>query len=615
MKYFIASVCTLLLSLIFSSRTEARQFYPSKTDSAISDIIKINNTPGAAIALVSSDSVIWIKSFGVSDTESMNPVTENTLFGIGSISKTFLSLAAMKAQEQGLMDINTPIKELLPSLEFENRWAETDPVRFIHLLEHTSGFDDAHFDLEARANASTPLSEIVKDSKGALITRWKPGSFHAYNNLGAILATYILEEKINVPFEEFLRKSILIPLDMASTTFRPDTSSSSMMSRNYIGNDNEEIEYPDIAQWPAGGLVASISDMSNFVSLFLNRGIYGDSEILSESTISGMETPESSLKAKHGLTFGYGKGLMSRLEKGHIFKGHNGLYGGFLSDFGYSEELNIGYIILLNNRDGNDTIEEIKSELLSHIPTYSSANSDSFSEVPITNIEKLTGCYQPFTVEIKLFEFLMRLIDIQCMIVEDGKLVQQSIIGDLQSLIHMGDNVFRKSDETVFSSVFIENTAGDIQWIEGYAYEKIPSWWAYTQFFTALFSVLIILIAFVVLLIRIPIRLIRKKKENLRVLVLPFSAISSLFLMIISFFTLYETQQLYSPGAILFFVFGIAFLLLSYYGLFYMFTKSKENTEFGRFTKAFISLTLLSCCLVSTYLFYWDIIGLTLWSY
>ena len=355
--------------------------------------------------------------------------------------------------------------------------------------------------------------------------------------------------------------------------------------------------------------------MSNFVQLFLNEGIFQENQILSPSSVVRMETPESSLKAENGLTFGYGKGLMARMEKGYVFRGHTGHYAGFVSDFGYSRSLDIGYAILVNHLGRNQAIKEIKTELLSHIPNDSSSISEPISVIPITNISNLTGCYQPFTIEIQLFEFLMRLIDTQCMIEKNGQLHQQSIIGDTLPLIHMGNNKFRKVGDKANSSIFVENSRGEVQWIEGYAYEKTPAWWAHTQFYLALLSVILIFISFLILLIRIPVRLVRKKKKDIRFLMLPFATISSLFFMFISFFTLYDTEELYSTGAILFFLFGIVFLLLSYYGLFEVIRKSSQKIEFGKFTKMLVTLTLLLCCLISSYLLYWNIIGLTLWSY
>ena len=112
--------------------------------SQILQILHDHQVPGAGVALVAKDSIIWMGALGKAAVQSNIPVTENTLFGVGSIAKTFLSLAVMMAQEKGLINIHDPIRQIVPSLVFTNQWQTTDPVRLIHLLEHTSGFDEAH---------------------------------------------------------------------------------------------------------------------------------------------------------------------------------------------------------------------------------------------------------------------------------------------------------------------------------------------------------------------------------------------------------------------------------------------------------------------------------------
>ena len=76
------------------------------------------------------------------DKLSERPVTEGTLFRIGSISKSFVALSAMMLVEEGRLDLQAPLRELAPEIEFTNRWEKTHPVRMVHLMEHTTGWDD-----------------------------------------------------------------------------------------------------------------------------------------------------------------------------------------------------------------------------------------------------------------------------------------------------------------------------------------------------------------------------------------------------------------------------------------------------------------------------------------
>src|SRR4030095_7876472 len=111
---------------------------------AIETILQKTRTPGAAIALVSREKVEWMAGIGKADIKANTPVTIETLFRIGSVSKAFAALAALKLQEEGKLKLTDTVKQRAPDVIFSNPWEATDPVRLVHLMEHTAGFDDLH---------------------------------------------------------------------------------------------------------------------------------------------------------------------------------------------------------------------------------------------------------------------------------------------------------------------------------------------------------------------------------------------------------------------------------------------------------------------------------------
>ncbi len=164
----------------FSAQSQPKQVPDLNT--RITSILQEHNVPGAGVALVTKDSVLWLGTSGLADRRENEAISETTLFGVGSIAKTFLAAATMVAQEQKLVNLDDPIRRIVPFLKFTNHWAAERPVRLVHLLEHTSGFDEAHFDLFAKANATTSFKEVMQHSRSALDTRWPPGQHYAYNN-------------------------------------------------------------------------------------------------------------------------------------------------------------------------------------------------------------------------------------------------------------------------------------------------------------------------------------------------------------------------------------------------------------------------------------------------
>src|SRR5208282_3447069 len=112
---------------------------------AIEAVLKETRTPGAAIAIVSRDKAEWVAGVGKADVAANKPATAETLFRIGSTSKAFAALAALQLQEEGKLKLTDTIHQWVPDVAFSNPWEATDPVRLVHLMEHTTGFDDIHF--------------------------------------------------------------------------------------------------------------------------------------------------------------------------------------------------------------------------------------------------------------------------------------------------------------------------------------------------------------------------------------------------------------------------------------------------------------------------------------
>ncbi|MEQ8472066.1 MAG: serine hydrolase [Marinoscillum sp.] len=598
-------------------------FAQNSTESDLeSEILKIMNdhhVPGAGVALISKDRIVWMGTLGQADVMNNMPVTKNTLFTIGSISKTFLSAAAMVAQEKGMLDINDPIDKLVPSLEYSNLWHNTDPVRLIHLLEHTSGFDEAHFNLFPQADSATPFNEVMNRSQKSLETRWEPGKYFEYNTLGYVIAAHIIEENVSTSFEEFVSENLLLPLEMDGATYHPTDSITPSFSKGYTRNEMTEVSFPSMPQWPAGALTTTIEDLSNFVNTLLNNGQFKDKQILSPASVTRMETPETSLQAQAGVTYGYGKGVWGKIEKGHLFYGHSGRYGGFLSEYGYSRDLDLGYVILLNSSDGGRAIKAIKSVLLNSIDKRENEQVNQASKIMTTQLSEITGCYQPITSVPQLGEmgyFVYRLIDMPIIEEENGQLYQSSMLGDKQMLLHVKDLLFRNSSDPMATSAFVKAQNENWQWLtnEG-SYSQIPMWWGYVQFYLALICILLIVIGFISLLFWIPVRLIRKKREGLQLQVFLFLALCSLVGMIASIGLFYDPEKLHSAGAILFLIFGWSFFALSLLAVIRMAIMMYKKAEVNGWIKYHALLISLACFLCASYLLYWNIIGLTLWDY
>ncbi|MEB2777825.1 serine hydrolase domain-containing protein [Algoriphagus sp. D3-2-R+10] len=585
----------------------------------IHQILKNHGIPGAGVALISKDSIIWMEYYGFADVQNEIPVSESTLFTIGSISKTFLSAGTLIAEEKGLLDILEPIEGVISEIKYKNQWKASHPVRLIHLLEHTSGFDEAHFSLFPRANSATPLRELVNLNRKSLETRWKPGHYYEYNTLGYMTAAFILEEKVGEPFEKFISENLLMPLEINVSSYHPQKTNLVHFSKSYSGKDIQEIPFPSLPQWPSGSLTLTTEGLSKFVRMLMSDGRYDSVQIMDSISVKRLEIPETSLLAQSGVSLGYSKGLLGQIEKGKLFYGHSGRYGGFLSEFAYSRDLDLGFVILLNHVDGGKAIKEIKSLLLAHVADPEEGEDVDIQVSEAELINEISGCYQPITSFPQLGKlgfFLYRLMDLVILEEEEGHLYQSSMMGGKQRLVQVQDRIFRFQGEPIGSCAIVEGADGKWEFLTQEAsYRKIPLWWGYLQFYTAMGCVLFLIAGFLILPFWILIRWIQNKKKFIRVLATPFLAICCLLGMVVSVVFFYNPEKLYSIGSILFFLLGWAFLfisLLSLYQAAKIFPNTIKANPWMKYAAMLISLT---CCITSLYLFYWDMIGLMLWDY
>lgn len=117
---------------------------------------------GAAVAIVQDGRPLLVKGYGCANLETNEQVTENTHFCIGSCTKSFTGLSFLRLLDEGRIDLNTPVREIAPEIEINNPWKDTDPVRIVHLLEHTAGFEDLHPNWFYFESPVVPLQRALK---------------------------------------------------------------------------------------------------------------------------------------------------------------------------------------------------------------------------------------------------------------------------------------------------------------------------------------------------------------------------------------------------------------------------------------------------------------------
>ncbi len=309
--------------------------------------------PGASLALIEDGRVTYLKGYGVADKAKGLLVTPDTVFRAASISKSFTGVALMQLVESGKLKLDARLAELAPEVKFTNPWEQTDPLRLVHLLEHSSGWPDISTRVEVTDGRGWTLRKGVEFASPEYVSRWKPGQFAVYSNSGPAVAGYVLEKLTGQTFSSFERGSVLRPMGMTSADFDLTPELASRLAKSY-GADGAETPYLNIVLPPSGSLATSVRELSRLVMFFIGRGSIDGQQILLPQSVERIERGEASLAAQTGLGGGFGLGNFPLNDKGVTYRGHNGQIDSFTSVYGYSVAQRTGYVVMANGGEGVD---------------------------------------------------------------------------------------------------------------------------------------------------------------------------------------------------------------------------------------------------------------------
>ena len=370
--YFI---CLFSCSLLLKA-----QSHQALTDS-IEQFYQISKINGFSVILVTPDSVLYQRGFGYSDIKTKKPYTTKTIQNIGSVSKTLIGIALLKAEELGHLKLDNPINEYLP-FRVTNPYFPATPITIQHLATHTSTIKDTKYydqtayqikagekveglkakELKAALkNLGTNLSlgeylEGFLSKEGEAYKKKnfldaKPGSKFEYSNIGAGLAGYIIERACGITFDQFTQKYILDPLGMNASGWQFDQVDLANHSILYNASNIALPKYRLIT-YPDGGLLTNAEDLGKYL-MELIKGNSGKGTLLSSESYKKLFTGQLNDKhfTKRNTSFAYNDEYNSGIFMGITpggFLGHTGGDPGIVSFMFFDPEKDLGYILIIN---------------------------------------------------------------------------------------------------------------------------------------------------------------------------------------------------------------------------------------------------------------------------
>jgi CubicO group peptidase (beta-lactamase class C family) len=586
----------------------------------IDSLLKKHKIPGFGFALVSEDSILGMASIGLAHIETGEPVTENTLFRVGSCTKSFLGLGFLKLIDEGKIDINTPVRQIVPEIEIYNPWRDTHPVRIVHLLEHTAGFDDIHMNsLYNEKDPEMPLKEALRAKAQLRKVRWQPGTRRAYSSPGYTLAGYILEKITGRRYEDYLKEVILEPVGMTTSSFRYTEEVKQLIATGY-GDNLEPFPFFDGYDRPASSLNSSTREMALFVQFLLNGGRVGEVQIIDEALMDRLGTHTTTIASEAGLRGGYSFGVGVRFQDGFKWFGHSGGGPGFIAKYAYTKESGLGYAVLANTFNISG-FEEISRFVQRYLIQDIDPPAKPSIQVSGDQIEKYSGYYEMLSSRQQLVGFLDILLGGITISFENDTLYQVEFMGSKEALIPVSPSSFRKSDEPEASRIFTLSPEGNRVFATlGDYYEKTGIWKPYAYRALVFSSLVVMVSAILYMFFWVPAHLYKKLKKKgnrskyVRMRVIPLLAILSLTFGIF----IVSNQPLITIGHktvhnMIFYVSTLLFAGLSFLSL--VFAIISFNKPVKMIASIYAFILSLSCLGMTLYLGYWGIIGLRIWAY
>jgi len=353
-RILVSLMATLAMAQVPATEVAARL---KPLDAYMAKVMKDFNSPGIGIAVVSGDQLVFAKGYGYRDYGQKLPFTRNTLFQIASNSKLFTAVAAGMLVEEGKLAWDQPIKEAVPSIQFQDRDLDAR-VTLRDMLAHRTGIT-RHDSIWYKSDDSrATLFRKLRFMEPKVPMR----QLFLYNNMMYAAVGQVIELKSGSTWEDFVRRRILGPLEMDRTLYTiPDMLKQPDFGVGYNEKrDGNELYkapyYEDTAGMaPCGAIVSSMEDMSHWVIALLNEGTYKGKQVLPPSVLKATLEPAIGLANPNPETRGwwevlnptYGMGRQTASYRGHLIALHGGDLPGFHSQVSLMPKERLGVIVFV----------------------------------------------------------------------------------------------------------------------------------------------------------------------------------------------------------------------------------------------------------------------------
>ena len=383
MKKYLVILFFILTQKGYAQTDSLPFFVKDSLDSYVNRALIEWQIPGAAVCVVKNGKVVLMKGYGVKEMGVNEKVDENTLFMIGSNSKAFTATALAMLDAAKKLSLDDKVQKWFPDFTLYDPWvAKEATIR--DLLCHRLGFETFQGDFMYFDSDLTTAE--VREKMGKLKPMYSFRSKWGYTNSAFMTAGEIIPKVTGRSWADFVTDSIFKPLGMNnSLALSKDiqTAANKCAAHTVVMGELKKIPYGNIDNLaPAGSISCSVSDMSHWMLMQLDNGMYKGKKFIPVSAINETRTPASIL-GNGGQLFNkghfalYGLGWFLQEYEGRKIVSHTGGVNGFVTSFTMIPEEKLG-IIVFTNTDANNFYEALKWEIM-----------DAYFRLPYRNYSKV----------------------------------------------------------------------------------------------------------------------------------------------------------------------------------------------------------------------------------
>ena len=324
--------------------------HADEVDRIVNEEMRQQHIPGVSVGVMRDGRLIKARGYGYANLELSVPVTSDTVFAIGSISKQFIAAGILLLVQDGKLNVDDRVSQYL-----EDAPPSWSAITIRHLLTHTSGLVRESPDFQYIV--AKPDIDLIRKAYSVAL-EFPAGARYQYCNLGFFILAEIMHRLAGKPWPEFLNDRIFAPLEMESTRTTTHLELVRNRASSYDWKEERFVHAPALLTVrPSGALLSNVIDIAKW-----DAALYGGGP-LSEESKKQSWTP---LRLNDGNTYPYGFGWALQPYKGHRGVQHGGSLQGFTSYFQRLPEDRLSVVVLTNGRQAKPgrIVERIADEYL-----------------------------------------------------------------------------------------------------------------------------------------------------------------------------------------------------------------------------------------------------------